>query len=56
MHLNLLSGDNIILLINNVYYRFGIYTNDLYILDLEMSMFIIHNKKNILDNQYPIYL
>lgn len=57
MHINLLFGENIVLFYNNnVYYKFGIYTNDLYILDLEMSILIIHNKKNTLDNQYPIYL
>jgi len=41
---------------NYVYYGFGIYTNSLYIFDLEMHKFNINSKKNILDNQYLYYL
>lgn len=41
---------------NDVYYRSNIYTNYLYILNLEMSLFNIDIKKNRIDNQYLSYL
>jgi hypothetical protein len=41
---------------NDVYYRFNIYTNYLYIHNLEMSLFNINIKKNRIDNQYSSYL
>jgi hypothetical protein len=40
---------------NDIYYRSNIYTNNLYILDLEMSMFNTKSKRNILGNQHPSY-
>jgi len=40
---------------NDIYYRSNIYTNNLYILDLEISMFNTKSKRNILGNQYPSY-
>ena len=41
---------------NDVYYGFVIYTNNLYILDLDISIFNVNNMKNILYNQYISYL
>lgn len=41
---------------NDVYYRFNIYTNYLYIHNLEMSLFNINIKKNRIVNQYSSYL
>lgn len=39
-----------------MFYRSNDYTNSLYILYFEMSMFNINYKKIILDNQYSSYL
>jgi hypothetical protein len=38
------------------FYRYDDYTNCLYIFDFEILKFIITNKKNRLDNQYPLSL
>ena len=41
---------------NDIYYGSSTYTNDLYILNLEMLKFNINSKNNILENQYPYYI
>ena len=41
---------------NDIYYGSSIHTNGFYTSDLEMPMFNINSKKNILDNQYSYFL
>ena len=45
-----------IFIIMMFFYRYDDYTNCLYIFDFEILKFIITNKKNRLDNQYPLSL